>query len=101
MGANKHSSPIFDPRSLRGANGGGRRGPIGSLNEKPLHASLKACYAQPGDQLEARVDGYVIDILRRDIDRRDLLLEIQTSSFASIKTKIVKLAQTHPIRVIY
>jgi hypothetical protein len=69
---------------------------IGSLNEKPLHASLKACYAQPGDQLEARVDGYVIDILRGE-----LLLEIQTGSFASIKSKIIKLAQTHPIRVIY
>jgi hypothetical protein len=69
---------------------------IGSLNEKPLHASLKAWYAQPGDQLESRVDGYVIDILRGE-----LLLEIQTRSFASIKTKIVKLAQTHPIRLVY
>jgi len=69
---------------------------IGSLNEKPLHAALKAWYAQPGDHLEARVDGYVIDILRGD-----LLLEIQTRGFASIKAKVVKLAQTHPIRVIY
>ncbi len=34
---------------------------IGLLNEKPLHASLKEWYAQPGDQFEVPVDGFVID----------------------------------------
>jgi hypothetical protein len=57
---------------------------------------LKAWYARPGDQLEARVDGYVIDILRGN-----LLLEIQTGSFASIRTKLIQLVQTHPVRLIY
>src|SRR5262245_62323945 len=30
---------------------------IGLLNEKPLHAALKAWYAQPGDQFEVPLDG--------------------------------------------
>jgi hypothetical protein len=66
------------------------------LNEKPLHASLKAWYAQPGDQFEVAVDGFVIDIVRDD-----LLLEIQTGNFASIKSKLNKLVRTHRIRLIY
>ena len=53
---------------------------IGLLNEKPLHASLKEWCAQPGDQFEVAVDGFVIDIVRDD-----LLLEIQTGNLASIK----------------
>ena len=69
---------------------------IGLLNEKPLHASLKEWYAQPGDKFEVAVDGYVIDIVRDD-----LLLEIQTSSFASIKSKLQGLVDVHRIRLIY
>jgi hypothetical protein len=69
---------------------------IGLLNEKPLHASLKEWYAQPGDQLEVAIDGYVIDIVRAG-----LLLEIQTGNFASIKKKLTHLARSHRIRLIY
>ena len=69
---------------------------IGLLNEKPLHASLKEWYAQPGDQFEVAVDGFVIDIVRDD-----LLLEIQTGNFASIKSKLTDLARAHRIRLIY
>jgi hypothetical protein len=69
---------------------------IGLLNEKPLHASLKEWYAQSGDQFEVTVDGFVIDIVRDD-----LLLEIQTGNFASIKSKLIKLARAHRIRLIY
>jgi hypothetical protein len=69
---------------------------IGLLNEKPLHASLKEWYTQPENQLEVPVDGFVIDIVQDG-----LLLEIQTSGFASIKSKLVDLARTHPIRLIY
>lgn len=68
---------------------------IGLLNERPLHASLKQWYAQPGDQFEVAVDGFVIDIVRDD-----LLLEIQTGSFASIKSKLATLVQSHQIRLI-
>ncbi len=69
---------------------------IGLLNEKPLHASLKEWYAQPGDKFEVSVDGFVIDIVQDD-----LLLEIQTSSFGSIKSKLIELARAHRIRLIY
>ena len=69
---------------------------IGLLNEKPLHASLKAWYAQPGDRFEVPVGGFVIDIVRDDV-----LLEIQTGSFASIKSKLAKLLESHQIRLIY
>ena len=69
---------------------------IGLLNEKPLHASLKQWYAQPGDQFEIPVDGYVIDIVRDD-----LLIEIQTGNFSSIKFKLNKLACSHRVRLIY
>jgi hypothetical protein len=69
---------------------------IGLLNEKPLHASLKEWYAQPGDQFEVTVDGFVIDIVRDD-----LLLEIQTGNFASIKSKLVELVRAHRVRLIY
>lgn len=69
---------------------------IGLLNEKALHASLKQWYARPGDQLEVSVDGFVIDIVRDD-----LLIEIQTSNFSSIKSKLNNLARSHRIRLIY
>lgn len=69
---------------------------IGLLNEKSLHASLKELYAQPGDQFEVTVDGFVIDIVRGD-----LLLEIQTGNFASIRTKLIKLVRDHRVRLIY
>src|SRR6476660_9293966 len=69
---------------------------IGLLNEKPLHASLKQWYARPGDQFEVPVDGFVIDIVRDD-----LLIEIQTRNFSSIKSKLNKLAHSHRVRLIY
>ena len=69
---------------------------IGLLNEKPLHASLKKWYAQPGDRFEVAVDGFVIDIVRDG-----LLLEIQTGNFASIKSKLTNLVRSHQIRLIY
>src|SRR3954447_9536630 len=69
---------------------------IGLLNEKPLHASLKQWYARPGDRFEVPVDGFVIDIVRDD-----LLIEIQTRNFSSIKSKLNKLARSHQVRLIY
>lgn len=69
---------------------------IGQLNEKPLHAVLKAACALPGDRFEVPVDGYVIDIVRGD-----LLVEIQTANFAAIKTKLAKLLRDHRLRLIY
>ncbi|MBN1810654.1 MAG: hypothetical protein JXA14_02340 [Anaerolineae bacterium] len=69
---------------------------IGTLNEKSLHAALKEWYAQPGDQFEVFVDGFVVDIVRGD-----LLIEIQTGNFSSIKRKMRALVRDHPVRLVY
>jgi hypothetical protein len=70
--------------------------PIGTLREGPLHAALKEWYAQPGDRSEVPVDGYFVDIVRGE-----LLIEIQTASFASIKGKLSDLVARHPLRLVY
>jgi hypothetical protein len=69
---------------------------IGVLNEKPLHAALKAWYAQPGDRFEVPLDGFVIDIVRDNV-----LLEIQTRHFGAIRSKLARLVSSHRVRLIY
>jgi hypothetical protein len=69
---------------------------IGTLNENPLHADLKAWYARPGDRLEVPVEGYVVDIVRAD-----LLIEIQTAGFSAIKGKLLQLIAGHRLRLVY
>ncbi len=69
---------------------------INTYNEKPLHAALKQVYALPGDQVEVKVDGYIIDLVRGD-----LLIEIQTGSFSPLKNKLARLVDTHPLRLVY
>lgn len=69
---------------------------IGTLNEKPLHAALKEWYARPDDRLEVKVGGFVIDIVRDD-----LLIEIQTRGFSSLKQKLDTLVTHHPVRLVY
>lgn len=72
---------------------------IGELREKSLHAALKDLYAEPGDRMETRVGGYVIDILREG--EPPLLIEIQTRSFASMKRKLIALLDQYPIRLVH
>jgi hypothetical protein len=50
----------------------------------------------PGDQVETQVDGYIIDIRRGD-----LLIEIQTRSFSSLRPKLEQLISVHPVRVVH
>lgn len=70
---------------------------IGTLRETPLHASLKAWYARPGDRVEVPVGGFVIDLVRGD-----LLIEVQTSGFASMKAKVATLLDAgHRIRIVH
>jgi hypothetical protein len=66
------------------------------MKERSLHAALKEWYAQPGDRLEEPVDGFVIDICRGD-----LLVEIQTANFSSIRRKLTTLAECHPVRLVH
>ena len=69
---------------------------IGLLNESPLHAALKECVAEHGDRLEVQVDGFWIDIVRAD-----LLIEIQTGNFSTLKRKMWQLVDHHPLRLVY
>ncbi|MCP4549990.1 MAG: hypothetical protein GY835_26325 [bacterium] len=69
---------------------------INTLNERPLHAALKNRLAQPGDCLEAPLEGYIIDILRDD-----LLIEIQTRSFSSLKRKLLDLTRRHRVLLVH
>jgi hypothetical protein len=69
---------------------------VGLLNEKPLHAALKAWYAQPGDRFEVNVDGSIIDIVRGE-----LLVEIQTRGFSALKRKLEKLVVSHTVRLVH
>lgn len=71
---------------------------IGVMREMSLHAALKAWYAQPGDALETRVDGYVVDIAR---DEGALLIEIQTGNFSSMRNKLAALTRNHHVRLVY
>jgi hypothetical protein len=69
---------------------------IGTLRERPLHASLKRWYTEPGDRTEVAVDGYVIDLVRGD-----LLIEVQTRGLSSARHKVAALLERgHRIRVI-
>jgi hypothetical protein len=69
---------------------------IGSLNENPLHAALKEWYRKPGDAVEVAIDGFVIDIVRGE-----QLIEIQTQGFSSLKRKLRRLTEQHPVRLVY
>ena len=66
------------------------------MGETSLHDAVKRWYAQPGDRLEAWVDGYLVDVVRGD-----MLIEIQTGNFSAIKTKLENLVQRHPVRLVH
>ena len=69
---------------------------IGTLNEGSLHAALKSHYARPGDELEAPLHGFVADIRRGD-----LLIEIQTGSFAAMGRKLDHLLGEHRVLLVH
>jgi hypothetical protein len=69
---------------------------IGTLQENALHAALKRWYAHPGDELEAPLDGFIIDIRRGD-----LLIEIQTRNFSAIRPKLERLCAAHTVRLVH
>jgi hypothetical protein len=68
---------------------------IGTLNEGALHAALKDWCGRPGDRVEERVAGYVVDLVRGD-----LLIEVQTGGFAPLRCKLERLLETHRVRVV-
>jgi hypothetical protein len=76
---------------------------IGTLAEKSLHAQLKQLYAQPGDQLEYALDGYVIDIARPRGEGAEPdygCIEIQTRHLSAMKAKLGVLLPRRPVHVV-
>ena len=69
---------------------------IGCLNEKPLHAALKEWYREDGDDVEAPVDGFVVDLVRDG-----LLIEVQTRGFSSMRPKFDQLLDSYPMRLVH
>ena len=69
---------------------------IGTLNENPLHASLKDVYAEPGDRFEVPVDSFCIDLVRDG-----LLVEFQTANFSAMRRKLTALLPDHHVRLVH
>ena len=69
---------------------------VSVLYKSSLHSSIKDWYSVPGDRLEARVENYIIDIVRND-----LLIEIQTRNFSAIKRKLRSLIDDYSVRLVY
>ena len=66
--------------------------------EHSLHAQVKLHLAGPGDRLESRVAGRVVDLVRSGGE----LVEVQTGSLGKIVPKVLALAaEGHKVRVVY
>jgi len=94
-----YSTGVFREAQKKVKKSKGTRVPnnrIGTLGEKSLHSALKDWYAQRGDHIESEVDGFHIDIIRHN-----LLVEIQTANFSSLKRKLTRLTEKHLLRLVY
>ncbi len=69
---------------------------IGTLGERSLHSALNDWYARPNDRKEVELDGFHIDIIRHN-----LLIEIQTGNFHSLRRKLATLMEKHPVRLVF
>jgi len=67
-----------------------------TMVETSLHEAIIRWYSKPNDLLEAKIEGYLVDIVRGR-----LLIEIQTGSFSSIKAKLLNLIPNHRVRLIH
>ncbi len=66
------------------------------MTEHSLHSAIKGWYALPQDEFEAKVNGFVVDILRGS-----RLIEIQTRNFSAIRTKLARLLEDHEVTLVY
>jgi hypothetical protein len=67
------------------------------MTEYSLHSEIKRWYMVSGDELEVKVEDFIVDILRGK-----LLIEIQTGNFSAIKKKLIKLLlNNNQVRLVY
>ena len=69
---------------------------INKFNENPLHKALKEWCAGPEAEYEVPLDGYIIDAI---VD--GILIEVPTRNFTKMRTKLKKLVQSHPVRLVH
>jgi len=69
---------------------------VGTLNESPLHAALKALYLSPGDMTEQPVGDHIVDIRKPD-----RVIEVQTVGFGALKAKLPMLLDQVPVTLVY
>jgi hypothetical protein len=67
-----------------------------SGRESSLHSAIKKLYLLEGDKVEAKVDDFKVDI-----ERGDLIIEIQIANFSAIKSKLLHLLNDHKVRIVY
>ena len=66
------------------------------MTEYSLHSEIKRWYRVSGDELEVKVEDFIVDILRGE-----LLIEIQTQNFSAVKKKLIKLLPNNQVRLVY
>ena len=66
------------------------------MTEYSLHSEIKDWYLDSGDELEVKVEDFIVDIRRGK-----LLIEIQTGNFAVVKKKLAKLLLNNHVRLVY
>jgi hypothetical protein len=66
------------------------------MTEYSLHSEIKDWYKISGDELEVKVEDFIVDILRGK-----LLIEIQTRNFSAVKKKLIKLLLNNQVRLVY
>ena len=66
------------------------------MTEHSLHSEIKDWYKVSGDELEVKVEDFIVDILRGK-----LLIEIQTGNFSAVKKKLIKLLLNNQVRLVY
>jgi hypothetical protein len=66
------------------------------MTEYSLHSEIKEWYMVSGDELEVKVEDFIVDIFQGR-----LLIEIQTGNFSAIKRKLIKLLLNNQVRLVY
>ena len=66
------------------------------MTEQTLHEQLKEFYARETGEIESTMGDYRVDVVRGD-----LLIEIQTRSFSSIRDKLRNLVQENRVRLVH
>lgn len=66
------------------------------MTEQTLHEQLKEYYARETGDVESVLGDYRVDVIRGN-----LLIEIQTRSFSSIREKLGKLVKEHNVRLVH